>query len=312
MNEKSFTRKLLFLVVCIVVTAGCSNYKDEQSIPPATLPESVIKVLSDAFPNATDATFQTVEKDKLYEVHYKLNGDPFYAALNTKKILSVYRTYASVPDSMRTALPVNHAQAGELDNYREPVNQSDMEHIYLAKYTWNNAPYLLTWTRMLPTDAVKYSIRLEPYVKFSYSIFKDEMASLPTLVGSFLEREKLRFSSARISINEENKKEYLVYASTPSSTNYQFTFDDSGKLINTIYRAEAFYYNLDELPEKIQTFMESSAAISTMQIVEGYKFSDPVGTGYVINMKGKEEECWINFDQDGNYVNLTYATTLYR
>ncbi|WP_353719439.1 hypothetical protein [Dyadobacter sp. 676] len=111
MNDKIFTQ--ILSIVFSLFFWGCSNYKDLQSIPPETLPESVIKVMSDAYPDATDATFRAVEKDELYEVNYKLNGNPFYAALDTRKILSVYRMYGAVPDSMKRALPARSVQGGK-------------------------------------------------------------------------------------------------------------------------------------------------------------------------------------------------------
>lgn len=291
---------------------GCSNYKDQQVVPPETLPESIIRVMSDAYPDATDATFQAIEKDKLYEVYYKLKGDPFYAALNTKKILSVYRMHGSLPDSMQHSLPAQSVNGGAADTYKEPVPQINTEKIFNSKYTWGNREYLLTWVQHAPTNAAKYLVRLEPYTKFSYIIGKEELNILPAPAGSFLEREKLRFATAKVSVNTKNEKEYQVNAYTASSTNYDFTFDASGKLINTNYRAEAFYYNLDEFPEKIQNFVKGSTAFAAMKILEGYKFSDPIGTGYGISLEGTKENCRLVFDQDANFVSMTYQTAIYR
>ncbi|ACT92544.1 hypothetical protein [Dyadobacter fermentans] len=312
MNDRKFTDKLFLMIAAVLVTAGCSNYKDQQITPPENLPESVIKVMSDAFPDATDATFQSIEKEKLYEVYYKLNGNPFYAALNTRKILSVYRMHGAIPDSMQQALPARSVTGGAADAYKEPVPQPAVDKVFSSKYTWNNNNYLLTWIQNKPSDPVKYMLRLEPYVKFSYPLTKEELTTLPGPAVSFIEREKLRFSGGTVSITEKNEKQYFVHASTASSTNYSFTFDGSGKLINTIYRAEAFYYDVKELPGKMQTFIQNSPAFSGMKIAEGYKFSDPAGTGYVISMQGTEENCWLNFDQDGNFVSMTYQTALER
>lgn len=312
MNERKFTNHFFLLIVLMSILNGCSNYKDQQVIPPETLPESIIKVMSNAYPDATDATFQAIEKDRLYEVYYKLNGDPFYAALNTKKILSVYRMYGTLPDSMRQSLPERSVSGGVADNYKEPVPQINENKIFNSKYTWGSRDYLLTWVQYKPTSATKYTIRLEPYVKFSYIIGKEDFSTLPAPAVSFLEREKLRFATAKISINAKNEKEYEVNAYTASSTNYDFSFDASGKLINTSYRAEAFYYNIDEYPEKIQNFVKGSTAFAAMKILEGYKFSDPIGTGYGISLQGTSENCRLIFDQDGNFVNMTYQTALYR
>ncbi|GGH28961.1 hypothetical protein GCM10007423_15930 [Dyadobacter endophyticus] len=311
MNERRYTDRLFLLIVLILVLEGCSNYKDRQVIPPEILPEAIIKVMSDAYPDATDATFQAIEKEKLYEVYYKLNGNPFHAALNTKKILSVYRMYGAVPDSMRQSLPSRSVSGGVADVYKEPVPQVNEDKVFHSKYTWNNSEYLLTWVRYKPANAIKYVIRLEPYVKFSYIIGKDELHTLPGPVVSFLEREKLRFSNARVSINANNEKEYEVNAYTASSTSYEFSFNAPGKLISTVYRAEAFYYHIDEYPEKIQNFVKGSA-FASLKILEGYKFSDPIGTGYVIVLQGTNENCQFNFDQDGNFVNMSYQTTIYR
>lgn len=312
MNERKFTSKLFLLIVLISVLNGCSNYKDQQVIPPETLPEAIIKVMSDAYPDATDATFHSIEKDKLYEVYYKLKGDAFYAALNTKKILSVYRMYGAVPDSMQQALPARGVNGGVADAFKEPVPQINEDKIFNSQYTWGNRDYLLTWVQYKPANLVKYLIRLEPYVKFSYIIGKEDLGALPNRAVSFLEREKLRFATAKVSINSKNEKEYEVNASTASSTNYDFSFDASGNLINTSYRAEAFYYNIDEYPEKIQNFVKSSTVFSAMTILVGYKFSDPIGTGYGISMQGTGENCWLIFDQDGNFVKMTYQTAINR
>lgn len=309
MNERKFTDKLFLLIAFVLILEGCSNYKDQQVVPPETLPESIIKVMSSAYPDATDATFQAIEKDKLYEVYYKLNGNPFYAALNTKKILSVYRMYGALPDSMRQSLPDKSVGGGSADIYKEPVSQTNKYKIFNARYTWNNREYLLTWTRKDSVGFTKYMIRLEPYSKFSYVIGKEDLSTLPAPAVSFLERERLRFASATVSVNEKNEKEYKVNAYTASSTNYDFSFNASGKLINTIYRAEAFYYNIDEYPEKIQNFVKGSSAFASMKILEGYKFSDPSGTGYGIILQGTGEDCRLVFDQDGNFVNMVYETT---
>jgi hypothetical protein len=308
MNERKFTDKLFLLIVLVLVLEGCSNYKDQQVVPPETLPESIIKVMSSAYPDATDATFQAIEKDKLYEVYYKLNGNPFYAALNTKMILSVYRMHGALPDSMRQSLPDKSVGGGSTDTYKEPVPQINETKIYHARYTWNNREYLLTWIRKDSISRTKYTIRLEPYTKFSYLIGKGELSTLPAQAVSFLEREKLRFTSATVSVNEKNEKEYKVNAYTASSTNYDFSFNASGKLINTIYRAEAFYYNIDEYPGKIQNFVKGSSAFASMKILEGYKFSDPSGAGYGITLQGTGENCRLVFDQDGNFVNMMYET----
>ncbi|MGX5857411.1 hypothetical protein ACWKW6_27395 [Dyadobacter jiangsuensis] len=310
MNERKFTNKLLLLIVPILFLNGCSNYKDQQMIPPETLPDAIIKVMSDAYPDATDATFQAIEKDKLYEVYYKLKGNPFYAALNTKKILSVYRMHGVLPDSMKRALPSRNMTGGVVEAYKEPENQVDADKKYSARYTWNNQAYLLSWLKYDLINPKRLSIVLEPYIKFSYSIGKDELAVLPGPVVSFLEREKLRFAAATIRINDKNEKIYEVNAYTASSTNYDFTFDAAGKLTNTIYRAEAFYYNIDEYPEKIQNFVKNSWVFSSMKILEGYKFSDPIGTGYGLIMQGTDENCRFTFDQDGNFVNMRYQSVV--
>ncbi|SDD57090.1 hypothetical protein SAMN04487996_101342 [Dyadobacter soli] len=312
MNERKFTRKLFLLIVFLFVLNGCSNYKDQQAIPPETLPEAIIKVMSNAYPDATDATFLAIEKDKLYEVYYNLKGNSFYAALNTKKILSVYRMHGALPDSMRQSLPARSVSGGVADTYKEPDPQINDEKIFDSKYNWGSRNYLLTWVQNKASKPAKYQVRLEPYFKFSYIIGKDDLNALPTPAGSFLEREKLRFATARISVNEKNEKEYEINAYTASSTNYDFTFDASGKLINTSYRAEAFYYNIDEYPEKIQNFVKGSTAFATMKILEGYKFSDPTGTGYGMSLQGTGEDARLIFDQDGNFVKMIYQTTIDR
>ncbi|SEJ00237.1 hypothetical protein SAMN05216327_105216 [Dyadobacter sp. SG02] len=313
MNEKTFTDKLLLLIVLVLFLNGCSNYKDQQAAPQETLPESIIKVMSSAYPDATDATFQAIEKDKLYEVYYKLNGNPFYAALNTKKILSVYRMHGGLPDSLKQSLPVRSVSGGEVDTFKESEPRVVNPKVFFARYIWNSRDYLLTWVEHVPVnDFSKYAVQLEPYFKFAYIIGKDDLSALPARAGSFLEREKLRFATARISVNEKNEKEYKVNALTASSTSYDFTFDASGNLINTIYRAEAFYYNIDEYPEKIQNFVKSSPAFASMKILEGYKFSDPIGTGYGMTLQGTNENCQLVFDQGGNFVSMTYNTTILR
>ncbi len=312
MNERTFTDKLFLLIVSVLFLNGCSNYKDQQVVPPETLPESIIKVMSDAYPDATDATFGAIEKDKLYEVYYKLKGDSFYAALNTKKILSVFRMYGALPDSMRQALPNRSVTGGTVDVYKEPVTQANAK-VFNGKYTWNNREYLITW---IPYDSagngISFAVGLVPYYKFSYVIGKEEMTTLPAPAVSFLEREKLRFKAATVSFNEKNEKKYNVNAFTASNTSYDFTFDATGKLINTIYRAEAFYYNMDEYPEKIQNFVKSSPVFTPMKISEGYKFSDPVGTGYVMKLQGTLENCELVFDQDGNFVSMEYNSAIER
>lgn len=311
MNEKTFTDKFFLLIVSILFLNGCSNYKDQQVVPPETLPEAIIKVMSNAYPDATDATFQAIEKNKLYEVYYKLKGDPFYAALNTKKILSVYRMHGALPDSLQQSLPVRSVSGGVADTFKEPEPKVVEPKVFYSRYIWSNREYLLTWIQQNSTSNLyKYSVRLEPYFKFAYIIGKEDLSALPAPAISFLEREKLRFATARVSINEKNEKEYKVNAYTASSTSYDFTFNASGKLINTVYRAEAFYYNIDEYPEKIQNFVKGSSAFASMKILEGYKFSDPIGTGYGITLQGTNENCQLVFDQDGNFVNMTYNTAI--
>ncbi|MBO9612943.1 MAG: hypothetical protein J7619_09625 [Dyadobacter sp.] len=312
MNERMFTDKLLLLIVSILFLNGCSNYKDQQVIPPEILPEAIIRVMSNAYPDATDATFQAIEKDKLYEVYYKLKGNSFYAALNTKKILSVYRMHGALPDSMKHALPSRNMTGGVAEAYKEPEIQGSPDKKYSARYTWNNQAYLLTWLQYDLINPKKMSVTLEPYIKFSYAIGKDELVALPGPAISFLEREKLRFSAATVYINDKNEKIYEVNAYTASSTNYDFTFNAAGKLTNTVYRAEAFYYNIDEYPEKIQNFVKNSWVFSSMKILEGYKFSDPIGTGYGMIMQGTDENCRFTFDQDGNFVNMVYQTVVDR
>jgi hypothetical protein len=193
--------------------------------------------------------------------------------------------------------------------YKEPVPQLINPSVFYARYNWNNREYLLTWTKYNPAgNLYKYAVQLEPYFKFAYIIGKEDLSALPAPAVSFLEREKLRFATAKVSINEKNEKEYEVNAYTASSTSYDFTFNASGKLINTVYRAEAFYYNIDEYPEKIQNFVKGSPAFASMKILEGYKFSDPIGTGYGITLQGTSENCHLVFDQDGNFVSMTYNT----
>lgn len=49
-----------------------------------------------------------------------------------------------------------------------------------------------------------------------------------------------------------------------------------------------------------------------MKISEGYKFSDPVGTGYVMKLQGTLENCELVFDQDGNFVSMEYNSAIER
>ncbi|WP_353719440.1 hypothetical protein [Dyadobacter sp. 676] len=190
--------------------------------------------------------------------------------------------------------------------------QPNVYPTFIAKYTWNNVDYLLSWYQYDTDNPIRYFLRMEPYAKFSYTIHAEEQSDLPRPVTGFLEREKLNLSTAQISVNERNEKQYFVNAATASGTNYQFTFDNAGKLINTVYQAEAFYYNVEEYPEQIRTFIKNAPAFSAMKLIQGYKFSNVLGTGYVMNMQATNENCWLNFDQDGKFVNMTYQTAIYR
>lgn len=287
----------LFLLITISLIS-CSKVRNEQPAPLDEIPDAVARILTDAYPNATDVTLKTVEKDKEWEARFSQGELQYYVTMNPSKILAAHKLIsATVPDSIKKffeVIPVLSPNKGVLSDFRQILNPNASDVNYSARFTVDQKDYLLTFrTYNQPSD--DYDVTITEYYKFSYYDLNDQ-------ITNYLLKNNYANVFAKIRVLDDNKKRYIAWTNHLSGPSGDLIFDDATRLIVS-YLKEKDVNNLADFPESIQKFIINSGLTLSDQ---NYKFSENGVSGYhvfllgIVGVRGYRYS--IDFDQDGKMI----------
>jgi hypothetical protein len=284
MRKSSFS--ILIIILGLFYLEGCNSVvqpPDPVELP--EVPQVVVDMFNRRFPAATETTMQVVEKDRLWEAQYKLNGQRFYAGMDSTRILRRVRIEAaSVPDSLGPYISNSIIGNVVVSNYQEEVESFYRpEKVFTARYRFEDKEYLMVWVGGLRS----YLLYSEPFYKFAYPIDSNE--KLPENVRALLDAEPLKQIGGLIFVNEKNEKRYHVQATNGDGLpGGDYIFDTNGKLISISYKPQKTFTSVEDAPEHVRNYLAELDRRHRFKFQMGYQMR--INDGYWFYLSNDKRE----------------------
>ncbi|KAA0992837.1 hypothetical protein [Dyadobacter aurulentus] len=282
----TFQYSVLAALGCMLFLFGCNSVVEPNEPPVLSeIPEKVVKMFSTRFPNATETTIRIVEKDRLWEVNYKVDDQRFYAGMDSNRILRRSRLIAgSIPDSVQQYVNAAPATGVMISNYQEEVESFHRNYnMYTARYRSQDKEYLMGWV----AGSRSYMIRSEPFYKFEYPI--NSRADLPANILAVIDSEQFIHVGGLVFINEKNERRYQVSASNGDGMpGGDYVFDKDGNLISTNYKPAKTFASANEVPESVRQYLDRLNAQGGFTFQLGYQMR--INNGYWIYLSNSNRQ----------------------
>ncbi|MCF0052673.1 hypothetical protein LXM25_21555 [Dyadobacter sp. LJ53] len=237
-------RKILFIITVILIH-GCARHE----MPPEEanlVPESVLNLVYETYPEATNLSSTVIEKNKVYELTFDLKGAKYSVYANSKDIISSAKSNGeATPDSLVKWVNKSIIKGGTFSDYRK-VSHTDGNPLFpTVNYRLNGVDFVLT---------LAGSVIMAPYTKL---IVLPNLHDLPEKVVEFIEkrtkpnpsfvntlvnlnqrtrdslklRDEFSFNNAVMHVDSDGSKTYqvnVIYFGRKAQT---MIFNDSGDLI---------------------------------------------------------------------------------
>ncbi|MCF0063248.1 hypothetical protein MUK70_10275 [Dyadobacter chenwenxiniae] len=237
--------KYKLLAALLLIIQGCAIH--ETPLEDAnTVPESVHNLIYEKFPDARNLSSIVIEKNKVYEVTFKLNDDKYSVVANGKGIISTARTTGeAIPDSLVNRLNNTIIKGGTFSDYRIITLIDGYPPHPTVNYRLNGTDFVLT---------LAGSVFMAPYTKM---ILLWNLSDLPDKIVQFIDKRnkpnpafvntlvnlnqqtrdslkvnnELSFRGAILYVNSDGTKTYEVNVSYFGATSQRLLFNGSGDLI---------------------------------------------------------------------------------
>lgn len=281
----------LILLACISLPS-CDKVKGPG--PSSSLiPDSIGRLVSAKYPNASDLVMKTVVEHELWEARFTEDGVQYYLGLNPKKIVSEQRLIGpALPDSIesvfRNSIPIKLDDA-VFSDYREDLTNritwETSEPMYSVKLTTGGKEYLVYWIRpyrYASPSARPYLWWLIPYVKFFYTSNNSTSAEVPGVLSNFAAGKGFSTSMFWAWIFGDNSTQFMV-----NDCCNNFIIDQGGRILRSTQNVEPIT-SMDGFPETVVRHLSNMIPhIDDFQLIgpENYKFTDGGASGYSIRIK---------------------------
>ncbi|WP_157488304.1 hypothetical protein [Dyadobacter crusticola] len=285
--------------------SGCNSV----NVPPDTVelpevPEKVVKMFNQKFPDATETTMRVVEKDKIWEADYRSGGSSFYVAMDYDSILTRHRfELAELPGNIRPFVSASTIKDATFSEFGEILQTwySNVEQEYRIKYVLNERSYVMQWS-----TSGKYG-RDGALVSYPFYKIADAYVSngeLPEKVRNYFDSEGLQImeSFTVAFINENNRKRYSITAQNADSDSWSFYFDHEGSLIFTGYKSPRIFQNDDSgLPDGVRAYLREMDTSQGFKLALGYEC---FGTGRFLMtlVRGYQETMEVLVSRNGEFI----------
>ena len=308
-------KKLLFILS--IATVGFLNACTEK-LDTAIDPQSQTAVdnatsarisssIKTDFPSATNIIIVVIDDKKTYGADFTVNGIAHESCISSSgQILSVYKTSdnATIPDAIKAYLETNYK------GYK-------LEKVAVGKDAAGKASTKVMIefndqriTLVFDDKNVVVATFIEPKNAAGgdkNKVHTAKLADLPAIIQSQL--TGYEFIGAVVKMNADNSKKTYFVTAKKDGIFYEFTYDNSGKLVKTesfdpSKKPEVKEAKLTDLPKVIQDYLtanykdwklEKGAIITKSGITDSYT---------VIISKDKKLTL-LTFDKDGKFVKAT-------
>ncbi len=284
----------------------------QQEVQPTTtdefadVPVAVVQAVKGAYPTATNLSFTVIDKGNVWESDFSVQAVEHQAKINAKgSILEVYALgkgdgvtapqSVTLPAAARTYIEktyptykITGVGEGQYNNQKAYKVQLRGEKEEVTLVFDGAGAVILEY---------KATITPIPEVPKTFPITKSD--DLPAAASQYLKDNGMTLAKGTASVDKDNKKSYLVYA-TKGTTTYELVFDNGGKLVrsnsSTPPAPPVEIKSINDLPAAAIAFLAGySFDKGSIIVKEGKKIY-----AVVVNKDGKRYE--MTFDGDGKVL----------
>lgn len=310
-------RAIYLIIICILSLSSCNQVNDLQTIVPEAVPSSVIKHVTDQFPQAENLVFKSLIEKQIWEVRFNSASDRYVSLVDSLQMSQTYRFNPdNIPTEITDLLSVGGLKGGTLSENREDIgfyNTSNRRN--RATYTFNGNNYVLE--AMFLTNRL-VSLMFSPTL---YSVNVERLSGLPAKAQEFFRlNPDLTFDGGGMWIMMNYDKLYDV----------QVKFDKDGQLVygrmlfdadgNLKWISRSFNEpespqsptNVTQMPEPMRLYIEASPELTEFYTLSNAGFlwrgEYKGASSYFISFSHKtmSQTCEMYFDKDGNLLLKTY------
>lgn len=235
------TTSLLLSLVALLWLGACRQQEVQPTVTNAfpDVPSAVVQAVKSAYPTATGISFTEIDKGNVWESDFSVQSVDHQAKVNAKgSILEVYALGKGDGVTSPQSVTLPAAAKAYIDKtypaYKiVAVGEGQYNSQKAYKVALRNEKEEVT----LIFDAngtlileFKATITPIPEPPKTFPILKAD--DLPAAAATYLRENSLVFAKGMATVDKDNKKTYLVYA-TKGTTIYELTFDNDGKLIKS-------------------------------------------------------------------------------
>jgi hypothetical protein len=246
---------ILFFIPLIALIQACV-LQDHNVQPIELVPESVKKIVAENFPNNSELTFYVLEKDRVFEAKFKLNGNIHSAIMSTTKLLnSTQSSGLSLPGDLNTKLAGLAIDGGVFSKYRQVKSTENQifkaQTVNVVDYQFKGNNYTLEFS-----DTWYLTKMSEQYEK---SYFTDNLSDLFEKIEKFIkERNKPNPTYIdQTALNDNIKNSLRPNNELTYGYGFVYIFPSDKKYVLTIR-----YFEITSLP---MTFNENSNLVYSYQ-----------------------------------------------
>lgn len=305
---------LLLPLLAVIWLGACRQQEAQPANEFPDVPTAVVQAVRIAYPTATNLSFTELDKGNVWESDFSVQAVNHQATVNAKgSILEVYalgkgdaltgpqsvtlpaaaKAYIDKTYPGYKLVAIGDGQYNNQKAYKVTL-RSEKEEVTLI-FDASGAVILEFKAAITPT----------PETPKTFPILKAE--ELPTAASNYLKENSLVFAKGMATVDKDNKKTYLVYA-TKGTTTYELTFDNDGKLIKSSSSTPT-----PPATTTVELKSISDLPAAAVAFLAGYTFEKGSVTtkegkktySVAVNKDGKRYE--MTFDGDGNVLTNKYT-----
>jgi hypothetical protein len=183
-----------------LLVAGCNPVTDLQP-DREFVPESAVAAVKAKFPTATNLTFKTLEKNRVWQADFTADTKTYRGATLDTAMLAAYVRLANIPDSVKAFVATSLANGGEyIGDFKQPFSFQKGSFTlddYIVDYRWRGQLYTLSYSYFTLGISVGPGIRYKTVSlsdRIDYYFSTTNEATLPDRLKAFIRTNGLRVS----------------------------------------------------------------------------------------------------------------------
>lgn len=298
--------KFILSIVLSVALFGC-NKLIEVNPDAETVPEQSVAAIRSRFPEASDLTFKTLTKGRIWDASFKMSNSRYRSVVDRTNILTTYGPVNdSLKDSLIHVLYQLSVRWGAISNIRQilPDKESSPKTTsFLADYTWSGNIWTAKITFAEPGSGFYHGVSMFPQIDLEY--VTTDLESLPDRAKEVL-KEKSQWSGAvTVRLDKAGKRIYLAPF---------YRFDNEGVPYFAGLNHIVNYNSLEEISPNINDYFKHTTSFTEFKFSSGSKFKDSSCAGYSMYLSndhdGVSEMFHFIFSESGGIVSETYTASV--